>query len=732
MMKTWILFSLVSLLILGCNSKVSEFAEVPSAGDYNKRPEPTPAGPPGGGTGGDCVDDPTIGRTCTSDGEDVFGDGSGVITTELLNFNGGQNIRGGGSYEIKFRSTTTFVKFKSFYSKLEYKRDGDSVWYVIADNVVHNDAELVSVPWEVCPIPTRSDCLESQVGNSSDYKVRITTRRLADQSAEATSVSSFTIDSESPVLAAYSASPDKGFSIVSSDRNGGAKGFITFKIMGATDNLSLVDRVCIKTGNLTSEVAPDRMDGCWIPVDMLKPTRTSTMIDVTTLPLFWGLAAVNATKAHLWISDKAGNTSSMVYNGSGTFPIGVENQDVLAVPALSAISQGTTAALTPPTWSPALSGSTTPVLITAAGGTVPKFLYDDLSQVPDHQSLIVAPSGKAYVKHGIQGLLEIDMYTAAATRLIIKDTTHATTSSSERLREPMRMTLDNQGRVLILDRLNDADSAVISRLNLRTFGINTSVQMADIIGGGTQTTDADKAANQIKITWNEGLKLFSTLVALPDGSIVFSADSTTALLGTFKLRKYDPSRLTNSQVSTITLSVLDSDGVAIQSPGGNLLSTFEPYSNVAVSFDSNKEEISKLYLRGCSGYGTSPSRECNEIVMMEFDGTGQFVRFLPEAAAWQWGASALQIDAFGRLLMVNSKAGYVGRLDVKNSSAQWTSIFSEDGRGSGYCDNGSFAGLCRVRVSDVTVTQSGILFFVDNDKIRFVDLDGAIKTLTAF
>lgn len=709
-------------------------------------PVPTGTGLPGAGgdgVGGNCFEIPELGRTCDADGS-IFGNDQGVITVELLNFNNGESVKGGGTYSIRYRTSITYEKFKTVYSKIEYKRQSESTWKLIADKVTANHNEIVEYHWKVCPHLEVEECQRNSSGelvpvNGSDFQLRITSFRLANQSGTITSTGSFTIDSASPTLAAKQASPKLGFTIKSTPTNG----FINLEIYGSSDNLSNVKQICLKT----TITQPLETNNCWISIAAFNAAITvapDSVMTIQTLPIFLGYTAKTNLTYYLWLKDAAGNISSLVETVDGeNTTYGILEKDKLVLNQ-SAVTYGTLTSY----WQ---AGSTRPLTPDYTAGlnlstdassssSVIKYLNaDNGSKMGDPGTLVVTSAGVVYIKNSgsgaPKGVYKFDLNNGTSSILLGQGnhTLGLADGTTAKVNDPLRIALDSNEDLWVMDKKENG-IVVISKVT----GLSgASPTLVDMIGGGTNTNSEEMAATSLQIDYSDNLRWYGTFAALPDGILVFSSEDPIKVLkpssGTgFRLRAYRPERAASAQIQLLTLSTIDSDNAEITTNSGNFLKDIEAYGVFAVSYDVAKRDLVRIYGRGCSPTGSGVSKTCSELVNMVFDRSGNFVSMIATQGPWMWGNEILSFSPRGDLVSMNAYRGRLSLLEGASLSGNWIDALTDEGVGVAYCENGSVAGQCATRIKDFYITISGRIFFLDEQRLRFIDDDGTIQSILSF
>lgn len=741
-MKTILIFTLAMFLI-SCSANVDQLPSLgisdPTIDTGKNNPDNQTPGIGGDGTGGNCYPDPKIGRICSVDSGDMFGDPNdvGVITVEALNLNNQEFLRGGGEYIIKYRTKITYEKFKSVYSKIEVKRDTDQAWTTIVERLVSNHDEIVSYKWNICPHPQNQTCEFDNDGNpilynGNDYKIRITSNRVANQSGQVVSQSSFTIDSGLPVLQDYSAG-SKGLTAESS-----ANGFVNLKLLGSYDSLTKVSKICLKT----QPVVPAISDSCWMPSRSFgasyatyssNPTGAMTL---NSIPIFIGFNGKTNLTYYLWLMDQAGNVSdlSSVTDDDGVVTYGTDKKDMVTF-TQNAVTYATNALY------PTKTGFAQGFSLKTDGSTTFNFessLTTLRQNMGDPNSFVVTSAGIAYVKmsgaSAPKGILKVDLATGT-TSTLIQPGNHAVGdyNGAAKVYDPMKIALDHEENLWIMDK-TELGKVVISKVvNLS----GTVPRLEDVIGGGANKAimvngaPAEMGANALEITYSDNLRWYGVFAPLPDGSLVFSSEDPTlkvkgaSATDSYSLRIYTPSRPTDLRIRTMVLNSTDSAGLPLFSGMGSSVDNFRPYGVPTVTYDWGKNDIDKVYFRFCAWNSAGP---CAELLYAEFDAKGNFIRYLPTFLPWHFGNEIMSVKG-NQLFVMNSYQGTLAKLPLTTEGAEWTSVLSTSGLATDYCANGVASGQCRVRIKDIFISNTGRVFFIDHNRIRFVDDDGKVHSI---
>lgn len=742
----YVFFLLSGVLFFGaCDSRVSDPKDgLLSDGSSSQNPKnsdsnSTVPGSGGSGTGGNCYEDPSIGRTCTEEGGEKFGDPNvnGVISVDLLNLNNNEFLKGGNSYYVKYRTHISYAKFKSVYSKLEFKRESDADWKLIADKIVSNDNEIVSYKWNICPHVESNNCLLDASGNpillnGLDFKIRVTSKRLENQSGTVQSSGYFTIDSISPSLATSQPSPKKGFGIKQSKSNG----FVELEIYAASDNLNRVSHFCLKLETTT----PDQNDSCWVSTMPFNPVYSvSSQQDMTivSIPVFLGFTAKTSLNYYLWIKDKSGNVSTMSSNTVDdvtTYGLVGKDKVVLSQGSVSSVNSywGPDSHPLTPTFNDGLSLNSN----ASASGTIAKYASGDSAlNMGDPGSLVVTSSGVAYIKNNgtPKGILRFDLNNGTYSVLIPQGNHLTGGTATARVYDPLRIALDPNEDLWVMDKTQTGDVLISKVTNLST----ASPNFVDLIGGGSQITSDDKSAMDLKITYSDNLRWFGSFSSLPDGSLMFSSEDPVKQLkpasgNVFSLRVYNPNRSESLRISTLKMKTVNSIGEELTTENGDSLKDLEVYGVSTAVFDFQTSEIKKIYLRACAPTGVGASKTCSDLVSLVFDGKGQFLEQIQSFTPWHWGNVIFSSHRSGQIFMMNALQGTLSKISSNEAGSSWLSLLSDFGAGADYCANDTPSGNCQVRIKDFFVTEWGRVFFVDQNRLRFIDDDGKVKSILSF
>jgi hypothetical protein len=712
MKMTWWVLSL-ALIAAGCDSKLKDMSQTYIEKEVGGPPPVT--GLPGTG---DCI--ATVDRICDIDkGEQP---NRPVPQATLMNLNGGEFIKGGQNFNIKIKTHDDVVGFNE--SVIEYKRDAESSWHQIEEKILSINDTPVNVPWKVCRTILDDYCADFV--ESNDFKIRVTTYRTKEKLYQVTSTGSFIIDSTLPTIGT-----------VAFDASGTKFGFLSFQLTDVSDALSNVGEICVKS----TTTPPAVEDQCWNSIKLLGASYSSN-ISTLTVSVFVGFDN-NSSTFYFWVKDRAGNISSVI-NTSDNF----EAHRALAAYTAEAevlkdkgyIGPNTTdfGKSFTPAWSTGIKVFSDFSTDSSAEGSL--YDYGNNSQdattgeqkfLLDDSSLIVQPNAKILLKqNSLSAGTAILSLTVAATSVskssLVLGGAYQTgsTSSVARLNAPIRMGLGNAGILYVLDKVSGS-SAKIAKVDIQ------NSLMTTVVGNNESPVDTDTVDNalSLKIENNARQRWFGTFVVLPNDWIVFTSEDPKYPLkpssgSRFRLRVYKAGR--TPEIESIYFDTDLKTGVNY-SVYGNDLNSFVPFGEIAVKFDLEQRDISGFVGRFCHETIVSGTTYCDEILNLKFDADGKNPQILPRTD----GSSneIFKYSKSGRLYNINAYEGTLKYLD--DSFSEWISLLSLSGRdSSAYCPNGSLALFCQTKqLKDVFIDNNENIFFIDGDRIRFIDRLGFVRTM---
>lgn len=327
--------------------------------------------------------------------------------------------------------------------------------------------------------------------------------------------------------------------------------------------------------------------------------------------------------------------------------------------------------------------------------------FNDLSAAAsvDRHTLVVLPNGTVYFRDKKRGLLYVRP-DDGIQRLLIPTTGTSTGDggpvSGATFRDPLRMQLDFQGRLLVFDYDR-----------IRRIDLNASPQTIEtIIGGGASTADG-VAPTAVSISSSAN----SSFYVLPNGDIYFFSEAD-------RRRPADGYRIRIYKTSTNLVTSLYPTGTGHSGSASQDIT--ECYlSTPAISFDPATSEILSFHL------GVN-----HEINHANCPGFAFGVNLNPTTGA----ATAPHPPI---LYLYSVRAGMNGKLYYMNRLSGGISIYDNAGNTrtaligtgqNGTCADGTAALSCPIDPQDVFVTAQGQVYFMDRGRLRVLDENG--KTFT--
>ncbi len=626
---------------------------------------------------------------------------------KIHNLQGQNYIKGGSIYNVRF-TVTDAIGYNS--NRLEYSKDNGANWQLMISATGQNAMAYPSLTGEETffdwAVPQEPSCsAPTLVSDSNQYKIRIFSSGRPDaQVTYAESAATFTVDSCAPVLAADQ--------FIAGVQN---KGFIQFTINNISDAyvLSPVHAVCIKTN---SSIAPLPTDSCWRSLQSLRISSSATP---STIQVNYFLGFISGTfNFYLWAMDQAGNISTNTAN-SGSSLIDSSGLDYInaivrdcspSSECTSTISQSLTANVT----------SVGSALVTKSGAP-------DISSIQTlidpHFFILTAQGTLIFRDANTKSIKKINLLNDTIATTLIPNGASAIdgNQSIATVQNPVRLGIDFDENLYILDN---------NKIRKVTFSSDNLFDVTTIVGGGANNisqTFADPLDLQIssfdKATAQGASQYwYGTFEVLQDSRIYFSASDPQNI---FDVNALNRSQIKIYDVSAINkIKSIDFSGDGVQGSASQSTTNLVPYSNFGLIFNSTFTVVQNLTTRLCEAVGS-----CNSHQSATFNSAGVSVgatghAFLPS----QWGNANYFNSRKGELY--NSNA-YDARLFKYNILTQnWDNKLGTGVYGVSYCADGTSALSCSVRLWDSFVGYNDQIFFIDQGRLRFVDLDGKVKTLT--
>lgn len=634
-----------------------------------------------------------------SENPPLNGESPEVIVESLR---GNEYVKGGVLYQIHMIITDPTLDTNS--STVEYSRDGGSTWVIATSSTGQNGSEFPTYSGEETvfnwSVPRETNCLAgSASSDGNNYKIRVTSRGRPDAFPTTwTSPGTFTVDSCAPVVSginfAYSSTSNTGFSL------------IDLPNISDTFALSPIKDICLKYIVTT---VPTETDSCWLNVNSLTGTANQTSVSGVSIPFFFGYSAITSMTATLWARDYAHNQTELTLVAS--MPTGVTGTDITDTFARSCGGSNCTS-------STVTGGVVSSNVVVNIGSTVThKTDSPDVDKsLLDPQMFVVNSAGIVYLRDKVRGIVKINPVTSTQTVIIplsgsIADGLLATAT----VRKPMRIALDREENLIIFDYDR------IRRVNLNVAPGSQTIET--IVGGGTDTSGTVKTATALQISYHDNLMYYGTFQVLPNNWIVFNSESPVKQLNNsilanesdrFRLRVYRPDR--DTKIVSIKLS-----GTGVDIDPAQSVNELWPYGGMAVTYDSTNKDIGYIYARLCDADVT-----CSQQSLGAFNEDGEAITSTVTVPG-SFSNNTMFVSKSGNLYSMNRYEGYVKR----HNGSVWQTIL---GRGmnaypGSLCADGTTRTSCDINLWDVFIGLSERTYFIDNGRIRFVDLlNGRVYT----
>lgn len=624
---------------------------------------------------------------------------SPVVVVESLR--GNEYVKGGTLYQIHMIITDPTLDTNS--STIEYSRDGGLTWTTAISSTGQNGADFATYSGQKTvfnwSVPRETDCLSvSPTSDGRNYKIRVTTRGRPDAFPTVLVTSGlFTVDSCAPVILgmnfAYLSTINTGFSSIS--------------LPNISDKFSLspIKDICLKYIVTT---VPTETDSCWLNVNSLTGVPYQSSLSGVSIPFFFGYSALTSMTATLWARDYAHNQTELTLVASS--PVGVTNTDITDYFNRSC-------------------GGSACVSATVAGGVVSSNVTvnsatvlnktdspDSNSSLLDPQMFVVNSAGIVYLRDKMRGIVKIDPVSATQTVIVpltgtITDGLLATAS----VKKPLRIALDREENLIVFDYDR------IRRINLNYLPSSQTIET--IVGGGSDTSGTVKVATNLQISYHDNLLYYGTFQVLPNNWIVFNSENPLKKLNDsilpdesdrFRLRVYRPDR--DTKIVSIKLS-----GTGVDINPSQAVAQLWPYGGMAVTYDSTNKDIAYIYARLCDNDTT-----CAQQSLATFGGNGVATMssvLLPSS----FSNNYMFISRTNTLYSMNRYEGFLKRHD----GTSWQTVL---GKGAtpypgSLCADGTSRTNCDINLWDAFVGMSERIYFIDNSRIRYVDLlNGRVYT----
>lgn len=352
------------------------------------------------------------------------------------------------------------------------------------------------------------------------------------------------------------------------------------------------------------------------------------------------------------------------------------------------------------------------------------------SNVLNSNTIAVSKRGVIYVLDETIGVVKIDPKDGMARQFIKKGPNSIGDGGlvqDASLLEPVKITLDYQDRLLILERNR------IRRVN------NPEAEnpvITTLIGGGADYDPSRGiAALNFRFPANVTDHLSSTLIALPNGNIWFS-------ISNFWDQQYRVFRMGvyRADINQVFIFTLNGSGAQYQSTANSALGIST--NPVTVNHEQSNADLSVI-IRSNLGMIFNPINSQPEILTMRFQeyftasqrffsanfnprsglnaGLGPHFRYLT-----YWGSQSYQTSRSGELYSSSAHTNS-GIYKINLTTRAWERVL---GTGTlGQCNDGTAALSCNVDIRGYWITQDGLIYFIDQNRIRVVNKQGIVNTL---
>lgn len=618
---------------------------------------------------------------------------------KIYNLQGGDFIKGGSSYPVRF-SVTDAIGFNS--SRLEYSKNNGASWQLMISATGQNSLAFPTISGDESifnwAVPVESACTNPiLLSDSNQYLIRITSSGRPDaQASTQFSLSTFTVDSCAPKFAATQ--------FVTGTQD---KGFIQFNISGLTDSYSLspIKAVCIKAN---SSSAPLASDSCW---RSLKSLRINSSPTPSTITINYFAGFISSTfDFYAWSMDQAENISvSTVTEATDRLQSVIRN----CIPSTKC--------------SIAITQTLTANNSTIGSGLITKMGSPSLASVQnviDPKLFIISANGTFIYRDAItKAIMKLNLLTDnMATVLIANAVTSVDGNQSvARVSNPARLSFDFDENLIILD--ND-------KIRKVTFSSDTIFNVTTIAGGGLDSLSQQilnplslQILNFDKLTATGANQYwYGTFEVMQSGKIYFSnADPSQVLDSSFinrsQLKIFDPN-------AVYKINSVDFTGIGVQGSPAQTLTTAVPYSNFGLIIDLTNSAVQKITTRLCEAIGT-----CTNHSSVSFSADGISVGSSGHALLPSQWSNANNFNS-RRGELYNANADDAKLLKYNTSTLNWDAKLGTGIYPGSFCTDSTSALSCAVRLWDAFVGYNDQIYFIDNGRLRFIDLDGKVKTIT--
>lgn len=338
-------------------------------------------------------------------------------------------------------------------------------------------------------------------------------------------------------------------------------------------------------------------------------------------------------------------------------------------------------------------------------------------------TLVITTSGTFYVRDSSRGILYISPVDGVLKTFIPKGATSTGDGgpiSLATVSNPRKIALDYEDRLLIYDGNK-----------IRRVDTHADPMTIDTIIGGGSSTAATVAAKDIILQVSNSFSEYEmTFTPLPDGRLVFQADSSTdnfPVNGFHLGRLYHPDN--NGQVSSIDLNL---NSIGHEGNTTTLIKNCALWQNIGIGFNPDTSTIDHLEVvlrhsdlySGCEAGGSGFDYYYSRVSLNPVNYSSLSETQPSGEIGWLSYVSYIT-SRNGQLYALNRYREGIYKLD-KNTGV-WSRIIGTEKSGS--CQDGTPALSCAIDPLDIFITRDERIFFVERGKIRTVDSSGNVISI---
>ncbi|OIQ20450.1 MAG: hypothetical protein BM556_00470 [Bacteriovorax sp. MedPE-SWde] len=335
----------------------------------------------------------------------------------------------------------------------------------------------------------------------------------------------------------------------------------------------------------------------------------------------------------------------------------------------------------------------------------------------DPGTLVVTDKGNVYVADYKRGILTVDP-TDGKQKIFISQTGTSSgdggPATSATLNYAVKIALDFQGRLLILDRNR-----------IRRVDLNMANPTIDtIIGGGADT--GDTVANPLDVSMyshstNSWTARGAVFFAMPNGDIYFQSDY--ALKGwttpTYRMRIY------SAATGQVTSKYFSGTGDTYD-PTMNVMGC--QMQHVGYGYNPANSQITHIeaILKHHSSYTTCPRTDAvigERYTRTAFDPTSYTSIPASTADSYRYYRYFHTTGMDGKMYVTIDR-NYINRV---NEDGTFTRVLGNGSRG--LCADGTANTSCAMDIQDMFITSSGKIYFLEGGQVRTIDDSGNVVTL---